>query len=121
MTRLVWAAALGLGVLAVARGSDDLERDPIRYGQTAPENAVKAEQALLGVLAPRLVARLVETCGEGWRAEAETVVDLVLASRLEELASLAVAMRAGGVGVDRSDAIDLFAATVQNPQAVWLV
>jgi len=87
----------------------------------AGRNPERAEQTLLAGLAPRLVARLVETCGEDWRAEAETVVDLVLVSRLEELASLAVAMRAGGVGVDRSDAIELFAATVQNPQAVWLV
>lgn len=105
----------------------DLDGDPVAMLSAsmtagwAGRNAEQAEQALLGVLAPRLVARLVQTCGEDWRAEAETVVDLVLASRLEELPSLALAMRAGGVGVDRSDAIDLFAATVQNPQAVWLV
>jgi hypothetical protein len=87
----------------------------------AGRNPERAEQALLGVLAPRLVARLVESCGEDWRAEAEAVVDLVLASRLEELKLLAVAMRTGGIGVDRSDAIDLFAAAVQHPQVVWLV
>ena len=87
----------------------------------ADQNSEEAEQVLLGTLAPRLVADLVAACGEAWRAEAETVVDLVLASRLEELASLPMAMRAGCLRVD-SDAIeDLLAPVVQHPQAVWLV
>jgi hypothetical protein len=87
----------------------------------AQRNPEQAERALLGGLAPRLVARLVEVCGDAWRAEAETVVDLVLVSRLEELASLPLAIRAGGIGVDRRTAADLLAPAVQHPQAVWLV
>jgi len=87
----------------------------------AQRNAEQAEQALLGGLAPLLVTQLIELCGDAWRAEAETVVDLVLASRLEELASLPVAIRAGGIGVDRRAAADLLAPVAQHPQAVWLV
>jgi len=87
----------------------------------AQRNPEQAERALLGGLAPLLVARLVDVCGDAWRAEAETVVDLVLASRLEELASLPLAIRAGGIGVDRRAAADLLAPAVQHPQAVWLV
>jgi hypothetical protein len=87
----------------------------------AQRNPDQAERALLGGLAPQLVAQLVEVCGDAWRAEAETVVDLVLASRLEELASLPLAVGAGGIGVDRRAAAELLAPAVQHPQAVWLV
>ena len=87
----------------------------------ADRNPEQAEQALLGALAPRLVAQLVEICGDAWRAEAESVVDLALASRLDELASLPVAMRAGGTGVDYHEAAEVLAPAVQHPQAVWLV
>jgi hypothetical protein len=87
----------------------------------ADRNPEQAERALLGALAPRLVIQLVGICGDAWRAEAETVVDVALASRLEELASLPVAIRAGGIGVDGREAADLLAPAVQHPQAVWLV
>ena len=87
----------------------------------ADQNIEQAEQVLLGTLAPLLVAQLVDACGDAWRAEAETVVDLVLACRLEELASLPVAMRAGGIGVDSAALVDLLAPVVQHPQTVWLV
>ena len=87
----------------------------------ASRNPDVAEQVLLGFLAPRLVTQLVEVCGEAWRAEAETVVDLVLATRLEELSGLPLAMCAGGVRLDGRDAAELLAPAVQHPQAVWLV
>ena len=87
----------------------------------ADRNPAQAEQTLLGALAPRLVAQLVEVCGDAWRAEAESVVDLALASRLDELVLLPVAMRAGGIGVDCRDAAEVLAPAVQHPQAVWLV
>jgi hypothetical protein len=86
----------------------------------AGRNPEQAEQALLGTIAPRLVTQLVEVCGDAWRAEAEAVVDLVLASRLEELPSLPVAIR-GGIGVDPREVVDLLAPAVQHPQTVWLV
>jgi hypothetical protein len=87
----------------------------------ADRNPEHAEQVLLGALAPRLVTQLVEVCGDAWRAEAESVVDLALASRLEELALLPVAMCAGGIGVDRHEAVEVLAPAVQHPQAAWLV
>jgi hypothetical protein len=87
----------------------------------AGRNPEQAEEALLGALAPRLVSQVVAVCGDAWRAEAEAVVDLVLASRLEELGSLPMAMRAGSMGVDLHEATDLLAPVVQHPQAVWLV
>jgi hypothetical protein len=87
----------------------------------AHRNPEQAEQALLGALAPRLVTQLVEVCGDTWRAEAESVVDLALASRLEELASLPVAMGAGGIGIDLHEAAEVLAPAVQHPQAIWLV
>jgi hypothetical protein len=87
----------------------------------ADRNPEQAEKALLGGLAPQLVNQLVEVCGDAWRAEAEAVVDLVLAWRLEELASLPLAIRAGGNGVDSRAAADMLAPVVQHPQAVWLV
>jgi hypothetical protein len=90
-------------------------------GVWAGRNPEQAEQVLLGGLAPRLVAELVVACGEAWRAEAEAVVDLVLVSRLEELASLPMAMRAGGIRVHADAIPDLLAPVVQHPQAVWLV
>lgn len=81
----------------------------------------QAEEALLGDLAPHLVEDLVADCGEAWRAEAEAVVDLALASRLDELALLPVAMCAGGVAVDGRGVTALLAPAVWHPQAVWLV
>jgi hypothetical protein len=87
----------------------------------AERNTEQAEEALLGHLAPLLVSQVLEVCGDAWRAEAEAVVDLVLASRLEELGSLPMAMRAGSMGVDSHDVADLLAPVVQHPQAVWLV
>jgi hypothetical protein len=87
----------------------------------AGRNPDQAEQSLLGVLAPRLVTQLVEVCGEDWRPEAEAVVDLALVSRLEELASLPLALRTGSSGVDDREAADLLAPAVQHPQAAWLV
>ena len=87
----------------------------------ASRNPERAEQALLGALAPRLVSELVEVCGDAWRAEAEAVVDLALAARLEELAWLPLALRAGGVGADRREPADLLAPAVQHPQTAWLV
>jgi hypothetical protein len=87
----------------------------------AAQNPEDAEQVLLGVLAPRLVAQLVVGYGEHWRPEAEAVVDLTLASRLEELGSLPVAMLAGSTGVDAREPAELLAAVVQHPQAAWLV
>lgn len=87
----------------------------------ADGNPEQAEQVLLGALAPRLVPQLVEVCGELWRAEVEAVVDLALASRLEELASFPVALLAGGVGIDCREAAELLVPAVQHPQAVWLV
>jgi hypothetical protein len=48
-------------------------------------------------------------------------VDLALVSRLEELASLPVAMRAGGICIDCHDAAEVLAPAVQHPQAIWLV
>src|SRR5262245_53511808 len=82
----------------------------------ASRNPELAEQVLLGSAAPGLVTRLVEVCGEDWCAEAEVVVDLVLVSRLEELAALPLAMRSGGHRVDHRDAAHLLAPVVQDPQ-----
>jgi hypothetical protein len=87
----------------------------------AGRNPERAERALLGALAARLVRQLVHVCGDAWHAEAEAVVDLALAARLDELPSLPMAVRAGGVGVDRREAADLLAPAVQHPQTVWLV
>ncbi len=87
----------------------------------AGQNPEQAEQALLGAPAARLVRLLVHACGDAWHAEAEAVVDLALASRLEDLPALPVAIRVGGVGVDRRAAADLLAPVVQHPQAAWLV
>ncbi len=87
----------------------------------AGRNPEQAEEALLGALAARLVRQLMHVCGDAWHAEAEAVVDLALASRLEEMPSLPIAIRAGGVGVDRREAADLLAPAVQHPHTVWLV
>lgn len=87
----------------------------------ADRNTAEAEEALLGALAPRLVTEIVADYGEHWRPEAEAVVDLTLASRLEELGSLPLAMMAGSTRVDEREPADLLAAVVQHPQAVWLV
>jgi hypothetical protein len=87
----------------------------------AIRNPEEAEQVLLGELAPCLVTRLVGACGEAWLPEAEVVVDLALTLRLEELASLPVAVLAGRTGVDGRDVTDLLAPAVHHPQTVWLV